>query len=75
VVDLDAALGQQLFDVAVRQAKRRYQRTASTITSGGKRKPANADRVARAGRERRILIPTVSLLNAVTTNATAPPVA
>jgi hypothetical protein len=35
VVDLDAALGEEFFEVAVRQAKRRYQRTASTITSGG----------------------------------------
>jgi hypothetical protein len=35
VVDVDAALGEQFFDVAVGQPKRRYQRTASTMTSGG----------------------------------------
>jgi hypothetical protein len=37
LVDLDAAFDQELFDVTVGQAERRYQRTASTITSGGKR--------------------------------------
>src|SRR6266511_425889 len=42
--------------------KRRYQRTASTITSGGKRKPAKADRGTAVGRERRVLMPTASLL-------------
>jgi hypothetical protein len=52
VVDLDAALGEQLFDVAVGEAKRRYQRTASTITSGGKQKPARADRAMGSGRTR-----------------------
>jgi hypothetical protein len=35
VVDLDAAVGEQLIHVAIRPAERRYQRTASTITSGG----------------------------------------
>jgi hypothetical protein len=44
VVDLDPAFDQELFDITVGQAKRRYQRTASTITSGGKRKLAKADR-------------------------------
>jgi hypothetical protein len=43
-------------------ANRRYQRTASTITSEGKQKPANADRATAAERGRRGLIPTVSLL-------------
>jgi Protein of unknown function (DUF4240) len=42
--------------------KRRYQRTASTITSGGKRKPAKADRTAGAGRDR-VRIPAVSPLS------------
>jgi hypothetical protein len=37
MVDLDATLGEQLLDVAVGSPKRRYQRTASTMTSGGKR--------------------------------------
>ena len=39
--------------------KRRCQRTASTITSGGKRKPENADCGIRGGRRRRGLIATV----------------
>jgi hypothetical protein len=43
VVDVDAALGQQLLDVAIRQVEAQDQRTASTITSGGKPKPAKAD--------------------------------
>src|SRR6266545_5986175 len=43
-------------------AKRRYQRIDRTITSGGKRKPAKPDRVAGAGRGRRVLMPAVSLL-------------
>src|SRR5512132_122698 len=42
-------------------AKRRYQRTASTITSGGKQKPANAARTTEARRGRRVLIATVCL--------------
>jgi len=37
VVDLDATLGEKLFEVAVDNPYRRYQRTASKITSGGKR--------------------------------------
>src|SRR5215216_4719042 len=43
-------------------AKRRYQRTASTITSGGKQKPANADRATAAERGRRVLMAAVCLL-------------
>jgi len=35
VVGLDPTLGEELLEVAVGQAKRRYQRTASTITSDG----------------------------------------
>src|SRR6266540_5176765 len=42
--------------------KRRYQRTAMTMTSGGKRKPAKADRGAGTGRGRRVLMPAVSPL-------------
>src|SRR5215216_256008 len=45
-------------------AKRRYQRTASTITSGGKQKPAKADREMIAGRGRWVLMTTVCLLGA-----------
>jgi hypothetical protein len=52
VVDLDTALGEYLLDVAVGQAEARYQRTASTITSGGKPKPAKAERAGIDRRER-----------------------
>jgi hypothetical protein len=62
VVDLDTAFGGQLLDVTVGQAKRRYQRMASTITSGGKQKPANAERAIGAVRQRRVLMATVCLL-------------
>src|SRR4029453_14818458 len=39
----------------------RYQRTARTITSGGKRKPAKADRGAGAGGGRPVLLAAVAL--------------
>jgi len=39
VVDLDRAFGEQFFNVAVGDREARYQRTASTMTSGGKQKP------------------------------------
>jgi NAD(P)-dependent dehydrogenase (short-subunit alcohol dehydrogenase family) len=41
---LDAALGEEFFDVAVGQAEAQVQRTATMITSGGKRKPAKVER-------------------------------
>jgi hypothetical protein len=44
MVHLDTALGQQLLDIPIRQSVRRYQRTATVITSDGNRNPANADR-------------------------------
>jgi len=53
VVDLHTALGEQFLDIAVGEAETQYQRTATTITSGGKRKPTNADRGGIDGRERR----------------------
>ena len=43
-------------------AKRRYQWTATTMTSGGNRKPAKSDRGTGAGRGRRVLMRPVSLL-------------
>jgi hypothetical protein len=52
VIDLDAALGQQLLHVAEGQAERRYHRTASTITSAGNRNRAKADRGGCVGRGR-----------------------
>ena len=43
VVNVDTAFGKKFFEVAIRQAVQRYQRTASMITSGGNRNLANAD--------------------------------
>ena len=43
VVHLDAAFGEQFLDVRSDSPNRRYQRTASVMTSGGKRNPANAE--------------------------------
>jgi hypothetical protein len=52
MIDLDPALGQELFHVAIGEPERKYQRTARRITSGGNRKPANAELgTACAGRE------------------------
>ena len=44
VVDLDAPLGHELFDVPVGETKPEYQRTARVMTSGGKRKPVKLER-------------------------------
>jgi hypothetical protein len=43
VIDLDPAFGQQLLDISIRQAERKYHRTANMITSGGNRYPAKLD--------------------------------
>jgi len=44
MVNLGATLAEQFLDVAVGiRPKRGCQRTATTMTSGGKRKPAKAD--------------------------------
>jgi hypothetical protein len=72
VVDLHAWLGEEFFDVAVAPAKRRYQRTASTMTSGGKRKPAKAERAMGAGEGDRFSCRQCRCSHAVTANATAP---
>src|SRR6266516_3589675 len=45
-------------------AKRSYQRTANTITSDGKQKPAKADRGIGARRRWRVLMAVVCLLSA-----------
>jgi hypothetical protein len=54
VVDLDATLGERLFEVPVGQPVRRYQRTANKITSGGKRKPVNPEGILTGGTGRRV---------------------
>ena len=59
VVDCHSALGQEFFDVAVGQTEAWYQRTASTITSGGKKKPAKADGAVGTGRGGQVFIATV----------------
>jgi hypothetical protein len=43
VVDLNAALASSSSTSRYDSPNRRYQRTATTIPSDGKRKPANAD--------------------------------
>jgi hypothetical protein len=52
--------------------KRRYQRTASTITSGGKRKPAKEVCGTGPRGGRRVLMATVWLRDAVAADATVP---
>jgi hypothetical protein len=42
VIDLDATIEQQFLNVPVDRFTRRYQRAATTITSGGNRNPASA---------------------------------
>jgi len=53
VVDVDAALGQELLESRYDNPYRRYQRTARRITSGGNWKPENAEPGWRTGRSRR----------------------
>jgi hypothetical protein len=56
VADLHNTLSQQLSTSRYERPYRRYRRTATVITSGGNRNPANADRstFGRAARRRRI---------------------
>ena len=51
VVDFDAVLDQELFEIAIRQTEAEIPRTANIITSGGNRNLANADRSRGAGRD------------------------
>jgi len=53
MIDLDAALGQEFLQVAVRQAVAEYQRTASKITSGGNRNPVKPEGSGMIGRGQR----------------------
>jgi hypothetical protein len=57
VIHPHAAFGQEFFDVAVGQPVAQYQRTATVITSGGKRNPANADLGSGVAGRRRIRPP------------------
>jgi hypothetical protein len=50
VVDVDAAFGEQVLDVAIREAIAQIPAHRHTITSAGKRNPANADRGGDQGR-------------------------
>jgi hypothetical protein len=59
VVDLDPAFVSNSSTSRYDSAKRRYQRTASTMTSGGKQKPAKADGARGAGPGRRVVMATV----------------
>jgi hypothetical protein len=57
VVNLDTALGEEFLDVAVRQPEAQVPADREDDDVGWERKPAKADRVARAGRGRRVLMP------------------
>jgi NAD(P)-dependent dehydrogenase (short-subunit alcohol dehydrogenase family) len=70
---LDAALGEEFFDVAVGQAEAQVQRTATMITSGGKRKPAKVERGGIDWRDGRVVLMVgVSPPRHLTANATEP---
>jgi hypothetical protein len=65
VIDFDTALSEQFLDVAIGQAKRRYQRTVTTITGreaeaseGGPQDQGST----RAAPGRRVLMPAVWVL-------------
>jgi hypothetical protein len=58
-VDCHSALSQEFFESRKDRPKRRYQRTASTITSGGKKKPAKADGTVDTGRGGQVFTATV----------------
>src|SRR5215216_1677751 len=53
-------------------ATRRYQRTANTMMSGGKQKPAKADEAIGAGLGRRVVMRQSACRGSVTADATAP---
>ena len=55
MIDVDAALREELLQIAIRQPERQIPADRRTITSGGKRNPANPDicGVDGAGRQRR----------------------
>jgi hypothetical protein len=59
VVDCHSALSQEFFDVAVGQTEAQVPADASTITSGGKKKPAKADGTVGTGRGGQVFIATV----------------
>ena len=54
MVDFDATLCEELFEVPVGQPVGRYQRTAIKITSGGKRKPVNPKGILTGGLGRQV---------------------
>ena len=68
MVDIDASLGQQLLDIAIRQAVPQVPPHGTTITSGGKRYLANADDGNRSWER----ITAASLRRPGDTNATDP---
>jgi hypothetical protein len=43
MVDLDSPLSQEFFEVPVGKSVAQYHRTATRMTSGGNRNPANAE--------------------------------
>ena len=62
VVDLDAALGQQFFDVAIGQAEAQGPGDRHDDRIGWEAKPAKAERAMGVGRGRPVFMPVVSRL-------------
>ena len=57
MVNIDAPLGQEFFHITVGESEAcRYQRTATVITSGGNRNPANAQGATDRATQRAALI-------------------
>jgi len=69
MIDLDATLGQQFFDIAVGEPVAQVPPNRTMITSGGKRNPAKLDLDADTRRGRRI---NPACLILFSTDATAP---
>jgi hypothetical protein len=72
VVDLDTTLGQQLLDVAVRQAEPQVPTDREDDDIGWKRKPAKADRVAEQGEGSEFSYRQSRCQDAVAADATVP---
>ena len=53
VINADASFGEEFFEITIGKVVAEYQRTVTMITSGGKRKPANADKPTRWTRQPR----------------------
>jgi hypothetical protein len=72
VVDLDATLGQEVFDLAVRQTQAQLLADRDDKAIGWGAEAGDADGGAGAGPGQRVLMPAVSLLDAIAADATVP---